>query len=140
MLSEFANVLIFLGIGALFILFNLFLGKLIRPNNPYPEKLSTYECGEEPVGGSWVQFNIRFYVIALDFIIFDVEVVLLYPWAVVAPIFGWYGFGAMFFFVFVLLVGLAYAWKKGTLEWVRPQIPLQQERVPGRTEIRGEVA
>lgn len=122
MLSEFANVLIFLCIGCFFIFFNLFLGSLVRPNNPYPEKLSTYECGEEPVGRSWIQFNVRFYVVALDFIIFDVEVVLLYPWAVVAQQFGWYGFGAMMVFVGILLVGLAFAWKKGTLEWVRPKV------------------
>ena len=69
-----------------------------------------------------IQFNIRFYVIALDFIIFDVEVVLLYPWAVVANDFGWYGFGAMSIFVVVLLLGLAYAWRKGALEWVRPKL------------------
>ena len=81
MLGEYANVLIFLCLGVIFVAFNLFLGSLLRPRNPYPEKLSTYECGEEPVGGSWIQFNIRFYVIALDFIIFDVEVVL--PVAVV---------------------------------------------------------
>lgn len=122
MLLDYANVLIFMGIGAFFIVFNLTLGSLFRPNNPSPEKLSTYECGEEPVGGSWIQFNVRFYVVALDFIIFDVEVVLLYPWAVVAQQFGWYGFAAMMVFVVILLLGLAFAWKKGTLEWVRPKV------------------
>lgn len=136
MLGEFANVLIFLCLGCFFIFFNLFLGSLIRPNNPYPEKLSTYECGEEPVGGAWIQFNIRFYVIALDFIIFDVEVVLLFPWAVAAPELGWYGFWAMLFFAFVLIVGLAYAWKKGSLDWVQPQIP--KEDVP--PAVAGRVA
>jgi len=122
MLLDYANVLIFMGIGTFFIFFNLALGSLFRPNNPSPEKLSTYECGEEPVGGSWIQFNVRFYVVALDFIIFDVEVVLLYPWAVVAKQFGWYGFAAMMVFVGILLLGLAFAWKKGTLEWVRPKV------------------
>ena len=122
MLLDYGNVLIFLLLGALFIGFNLFLGSLLRPKNPSEEKLSTYECGEEPVGGSWIQFNIRFYVIALDFIIFDVEVVLLYPWAVVAKDFGWYGFGAVLIFVGVLLLGLAYAWRKGALDWVRPRV------------------
>jgi NADH-quinone oxidoreductase subunit A len=129
MLDQYANVLIFLGIGALFVVVNLFIGSLIRPRNPSAEKLSTYECGEEPVGGSWIQFNIRFYVIALDFIIFDVEVVLLYPWAVVANDFGWYGFGAMSIFVAVLLLGLAYAWRKGALEWVRPKLSGRQAPV-----------
>ena len=122
MLLDYANVLIFMGIGTFFIVFNLTLGSFFRPQNPSPEKLSTYECGEEPVGGSWIQFNVRFYVVALDFIIFDVEVVLLYPWAVVAQQFGWYGFGAMMVFVVILLIGLAFAWKKGTLEWVRPKV------------------
>ena len=123
MLANYGNVLIFFGIGAFFVAFNLFLGSLIRPNEPNPEKMSPYECGEEPVGGSWIQFNIRFYVIALDFIIFDVEVVLLYPWAVVAMDFGWYGFGVVSIFLAVLLLGLAYAWRKGALEWIRPQMP-----------------
>ena len=122
MLLDYATVLIFMGVGAFFIVFNLTLGSLFRPSNPSPEKLSTYECGEEPVGGSWIQFNVRFYVVALDFIIFDVEVVLLYPWAVVAQQFGWYGFAAMMVFVVILLVGLAFAWKKGTLEWVKPKV------------------
>ena len=126
MLFDYANVLIFLGIGAFFIVFNLFMGSLIRPKNPSPEKLSTYECGEEPVGGSWIQFNIRFYIVALVFIIFDVEIVLLYPWAVVVKdlmAYGWFAFVEMMIFVSILLVGLAYAWKKGALEWVRAQAP-----------------
>jgi len=125
MLLDYANVLIFLGIGAFFVVFNLFVGKLIRPQNPSPEKLSTYECGEEPVGGSWIQFNIRFYVVALVFIIFDVEVVFLFPWAVVIKDlmqYGWFAFVEMMIFVLILLVGLAYAWKKDALEWVKPKV------------------
>ncbi|MDA0748214.1 MAG: NADH-quinone oxidoreductase subunit A [bacterium] len=131
MLDQYGNVLIFLCIGVIFVGFNLFVGSLVRPQNPSAEKLSTYECGEEPVGGSWIQFNIRFYVIALDFIIFDVEVVLLYPWAVVAREFGWYGFWSMMFFVMVLLLGLAFAWRKGALEWVRPRLSQAQESFLG---------
>ena len=125
MLLDYANVLIFLGIGAFFVVFNLFVGKLIRPQNPSPEKLSTYECGEEPVGGSWIQFNIRFYVVALVFIIFEVEVVFLFPWAVVIKDlmqYGWFAFVEMMIFVLILLVGLAYAWKKDALEWVKPKV------------------
>ena len=121
MLVDYANVLIFMGLGVVFVLFNLTLGSLVRPRNPNPEKSSTYECGEEPVGGSWVQFNIRFYVVALVFIIFDVEIVFLYPWAVVFKELGWFAFVEMMIFVAILLVGLAYAWKKGALDWVRPQ-------------------
>ena len=131
MLEQYANVLIFLGIGAFFIGFNLLLGSLIRPKNPSPEKLSTYECGEESVGGSWIQFNIRFYVVALVFIIFDVEIVFLYPWAVAFKDLGWFAFIEMMIFVVILLVGLAYAWKKGALEWVRPQVPQFGDGAPG---------
>lgn len=139
MLDQYANVLIFIGLGGVFVVFNLFVGSLIRPQNPSPEKLSTYECGEEPVGGSWIQFNIRFYVIALDFIIFDVEIALLYPWAVVSREFGWYGFGAMSIFVLVLLLGLAYAWRKGALEWVRPKLGPGRE-APRPAAVSGQVA
>ena len=121
MLIDYANVLIFMGIAVVLVLFTLFLGSLVRPSNPDPEKLSTYECGEEPVGGSWIQFNIRFYVVALVFIIFDVEIVFLYPWAVVFKDLGWFAFVEMMIFVAILLVGLAYAWKKGALDWVRPE-------------------
>ena len=133
MLFDYANVLIFLGIGAFFIVFNLFMGSLIRPKNPSPEKLSTYECGEEPVGGSWIQFNIRFYIVALVFIIFDVEIVLLYPWAVVVKdlmAYGWFAFVEMMIFVSILLVGLAYAWKKGALEWGAPRPQARVELWP----------
>jgi len=82
-------------------------------------KSSTYECGEIPYGSSWVQFNIRFYVVALIFIIFDVEVALLYPWAVVFQRLGWLAFIEAFIFIVILLAGLAYLWKEGDLEWVR---------------------
>ena len=117
MLSEFANVLIFLCIGCFFIFFNLFLGSLVRPNNPYPEKLSTYECGEEPVGGAWIQFNIRFYVIALDFIIFDVEVVFMYPWAVALGELKLFGLIEMLIFIIILGIAYVYVWGRGGLEW-----------------------
>jgi len=82
-------------------------------------KLSTYECGEVPYGSSWVQFNIRFYVVALIFIIFDVEVALLYPWAVIFQRLGLLAFIEAFIFIVILLAGLAYLWKEGDLEWVR---------------------
>ena len=136
MLATYGNVLIFLLLGGVFVGVNLLLGSLLRPSDPSAEKLSTYECGEEPVGGSWIQFNIRFYVIALDFIIFDVEVALLYPWAVVAKDFGWYGFGAVLIFIFVLILGLAYAWRKGALEWVRPKPGVGEGALPVSAEAQ----
>lgn len=119
--SGFVNVLVFLIVGACFLAVTLFMSGLVRRSNPGPEKSTTYECGEEPVGSAWVQFNIRFYVVALIFIVFDVEVVFLFPWAVVFKSLGLFAFVEMMIFVAVLLVGLAYVWRKGDLEWVKPE-------------------
>ena len=121
MLQDFGFVLIFLLLSALFIGFALVLARILRPRADNPDKLSTYECGERLLGPSWVQFDVRFYIIALVFIIFDVEVVVLYPWAVVFKDLGLFAFVEMMVFVFVLLVGLVYAWNKGYLEWVKPR-------------------
>ncbi len=124
MLFDFAGVAVFLVFGCLFVCFNLLLSRLIQTRNPHPGKLSTYECGELPIGSGWIQFNIRFYVIALVFLIFDVEVVFLFPWAVVFKNLGVFAFVEMMIFVGMLLVGLAYVWGKGDLEWDKPkQVP-----------------
>jgi len=93
--------------------------KLLAPNNPNPDKLATYECGEESEGSAWVQFNIRFYVVALIFLIFDVEVVFLFPWAIVFNELGLLAFVEMGIFLLILLVGLAYVWKRSDLDWVK---------------------
>jgi len=119
MLFEYATVLVFILLGAITVALMLGLSRLLAPRNPTPVKLSTYECGEVPYGSSWVQFNIRFYVVALIFIIFDVEVALLYPWAVIFQRLGLLAFVEAFVFIVILLVGLAYLWKEGDLEWVR---------------------
>ncbi len=121
MLLQFANVLVFLGIGVALIAVSLLISSLIRPSNPTPEKLISYECGENPVGSPWIQFNIRFYVMALIFIIFDVEVVFLVPWAVVFKKLGMFAFIEGLIFIAILAVGLAYVWAKGDLHWVRPE-------------------
>ncbi|MFH1011156.1 MAG: NADH-quinone oxidoreductase subunit A [bacterium] len=97
----------------------LFLSRLLAPHKPNPTKLSTYECGEIARGISWIRFNSRFYIIALIFIIFDVEVVFLYPWAVVYRHLGLWAWLEMAFFLAILLAGLAYVWVKGDLEWIR---------------------
>ena len=97
----------------------LLIQKLIAPNNPNPDKLATYECGEESEGSAWVQFNIRFYVVALIFLIFDVEVVFLFPWAVVFNDLGLLAFVEMAIFLIILLIGLAYVWKRSDLDWVK---------------------
>lgn len=121
MLTNFASALVFLVFGGLFVLMNVMLSRLLQPRNPHPMKLSTYECGELPEGDSWIQFNIRFYVIALVFLIFEVEIVFLFPWAVVFKQLGMFAFVEMMIFVFILLVGLAYVWAKGDLEWDKPR-------------------
>ena len=117
MVSQFAAVAVFLVLGAGFVLFNFLLAKLIRPSAPTPIKLSTYECGETPVGSAWIQFNVRFYIFALIFVIFDVEVVFLFPWAIAFRSLGMFAFVEMFVFLLILVFGLFYAWRKGFLRW-----------------------
>ncbi len=127
MLTGFATVLVFILLGAVTVALLLGISRLLQPRDPTPVKLSTYECGEVPFGSSWVQFNIRFYVVALIFIIFDVEVALLYPWAVVFQRLGLLAFVEAFIFIVILMAGLAYLWKEGDLEWVRS---LQKNSAP----------
>ena len=105
-------------VGALFVAVTLLVGRLLRPHNPYPEKLAPYECGEIPVGDGQIKFNIRYYIFALIFVIFDVETVFLYPWAVVFEEIGVFAFVVMMLFIATLVEGLVYAWKKGALRWV----------------------
>jgi len=119
-ITQFGYVLIFMIIGVAFVVIGFLTARFLRPSRPNPEKLSSYECGEEVVGSSWVQFNIRFYVVALIFILFDVEVVFLFPWATVFKEMGHFAFYEMMLFVGILVLGLAYAWVRGDLEWVRP--------------------
>lgn len=121
MLFDFATALIFMMMAAAFVGITLVISRLLQPRHPTPGKVATYECGELPVGSSWIQFNIRFYVIALVFIIFDVEIVFLFPWAVVFKELGLFAFVEMAIFVVILLVGLAYVWRKGDLEWDKPR-------------------
>jgi len=123
--ANFLTVLIFLLFGIFFGFLALGIARLLRPHKPNPSKLTTYECGELPRGPSWIRFNIRFYLVALFFIVFDVEVIFLYPWAVVfKQLFPVPGLGAIVFwemviFLAILSVGLAYVWAKGDLDWVK---------------------
>jgi NADH:ubiquinone oxidoreductase subunit 3 (subunit A) len=103
------------------LVFTLGLWWVIRPSRFSEEKLTTYECGENPSGPAWIQFNIRFYVFALIFIIFDVEAVFLLPWAVVFRELGLLAYVEGLVFIGVLVVALAYVWRKGDLEWVRAE-------------------
>ena len=128
MLFQFANVLVFFGFALLLCGLMLGLGSLLRPSNPQPAKLSTYECGEPPSGSAWINFNIRFYLVALVFVVFDVELAFMYP--VMAVFKGWvadgrglFALGEILLFIAILAVGLVYVWAKRDLEWVK--------RVPG---------
>lgn len=137
MLTEFGRVFIFLIIGAVFVAVGLVVAWLLRPHRPYPSKLSTYECGEVPLGDSRIRFNIRFYVVALIFLIFDVEVVFLFPWATVYKNLGWFAFLEMIVFLVILFVGYAYVWRNGDLDWDKPAPRLPRyERGVGVTEPR----
>ena len=136
MLTEFGKILIFLILAIVFVIITLFISKLIRPNRPTFEKLKVYECGENPEGSPWVKFNIRFYVVALIFLIFDVEVVLLFPWALTYKEYGVYGFLVGIIFLLVLGLGMAYEWRKGDLEWARPQpkVPILKDLLKKEVE------
>src|SRR5437870_1053705 len=162
-----AFLLLFLAVGVGFIFFHLVAGKFFRPNKPDAEKMTIYECGEPTIGSAWIQFDLRFYVVALLFVIFDVEVAFFFPWAVVfgkasvlanaqisqakrdslssdlvtpgsisliaddtirgtpkitaddARVLAWFAFGDIAVFFGVLLVGFAYLWRRGDLDWVR---------------------
>ena len=113
------GVLIFAAAGVLMILVALLIGALIRRRLPHHVKGEAYECGEPAIGGSWVQFDLRFYVVALVFVIFDVEIALFYPWAVAYKQAGLAGLVDMLFFFGVLVVGYLYLWRFGYLDWVR---------------------
>ena len=123
MLSQFGTAFVFIGFSLVFLVIGMLASRILRPSNPSEVKLSTYECGEEPVGPAWTQFNIRFYVIALVFLIFEVEIVFLFPWATVFKNLGLFAFVEMMIFVFMLVVGLAYVWVKKDLEWEKMKMP-----------------
>jgi NAD(P)H-quinone oxidoreductase subunit 3 len=116
-LSGYEYFLGFLLICALLPVFGLAASYLIAPRRRGVERRLTYESGMEPIGGAWIQFNIRYYMFALVFVIFDVETVFLYPWAVAFNQLGLLAFVEALIFIAILVVGLVYAWRKGALEW-----------------------
>lgn len=130
-ISGFGTVLLFIVGGFVFVLLSIGFGMLVRPSRPNVEKLTTYECGEDPTDSAWGKFNIRFYIIALIFLLFEVELIFLFPWAVVFGqrelaeatngAWGWFALAEMAIFVFILALGLVFAWAKGYLEWERPE-------------------
>lgn len=115
---DYIPVIIFALVGLSFPFILFFVSSLIRPTKHEPEKYVTYECSILPFGDARVQHNVQYYLIALLFAVFDVEIVFLFPWALVFPSLGLLAVLEMFVFIFVLVVGLAYAWKKGALEWM----------------------
>lgn len=129
--SAWGEVLLFLIGGAVFVVVALLVSRVVRPHKPNPEKNSAYESGEEPKGNAWVQFHIRFYILALIFLLFEIEIVFMFPWATLFAdaqlieqtegVWGWYAFGAMAVFILILVLGLAYAWVNGHLDWVKPK-------------------
>ena len=122
MYRDFGTVLVAAILGIIMVAVPLIVQSLVAPSKKSKEKLETYECGEESEGSAWLQFNIRFYVIALIFLIFDVEVVFLFPWAVVFKDLGLLAMVEMAIFLVILIVGLAYVWVKADLNWVKRKV------------------
>ncbi len=114
---QYGYVAVFAAVGVVFVVAALVTAWLLRPHRPSREKTTPYECGIVPTGDAWGQFNIRFYVVALLFVLFDVEAGYLYPWAVRVGKLGAYALVEMLVFLGILAFGLAYAWRKGGLRW-----------------------
>jgi NADH-quinone oxidoreductase subunit A len=117
MLEQYFPILLFILVGIAIGGVLLGVGKLVSPNRPDPEKLSPYECGFEAFEDARMKFDVRYYLVAILFILFDLEIAFLFPWAVVLQDIGFFGFAAMMIFLAILVVGFIYEWKKGALEW-----------------------
>ena len=116
-LKDYLSIIIFLFVALTLSIGFLVLNFLFSPKKPDPEKLSAYECGFEAFGDSRMEFDVRFYLVAILFIIFDLEIAFLFPWAISLGSLGALGFWSMMIFLFILTVGFVYEWKKGALDW-----------------------
>ena len=116
-LTRYFPILLFMGIAAAFGVVTLVLSYLVQPKYPEPEKLSAYECGSEPFSDARMPFPVRYYIFAMLFVIFDIEVIFLYPWAIVFDKIGIVGLVEMLVFIGLFIVAYVYAWRKGALEW-----------------------
>lgn len=142
MLTDFGYILLFIIAGLALMGLMLTIARFLRPHRPNEEKLTTYESGEDPLGNANIQFNVRFYVIALIFVLFEVELLFLFPWSIVfgnedlieqtGGEWGWFAMAEMTVFLGILILGLAYAWAKSYLDWVlpTPRIPEVKSPVP----------
>ncbi len=147
--SPLAQILLFAVSGAVFVALALFTSRLIRPDRPNSQKLTSYESGETPRGLAWVQFNVRFYVLALVFLLFQVEIVFLFPWSTIFAYtelnnqtdgaWGWFAFTEMLIFIVVLAVGLAYVWKMGHLDWIKSKPQTANYKSPVPAHFYGEI-
>jgi len=117
MLENYVPILVFLLLGLIFGIAPIAMAYMLGPQRPDDAKLSPYECGFEAFEDSRMKFDVRFYLVAILFIIFDLEIAFMFPWAVVLEELGVYGFWAMFVFLAILVVGFAYEWKRGAMEW-----------------------
>ncbi|MCF6257427.1 MAG: NADH-quinone oxidoreductase subunit A [Gammaproteobacteria bacterium] len=117
MLENYVPILVFLLLGLIFGIAPIAMAYMLGPQRPDDAKLSPYECGFEAFEDSRMKFDVRFYLVAILFIIFDLEIAFMFPWAVVLEELGVYGFWVMFVFLAILVVGFAYEWKKGAMEW-----------------------
>lgn len=143
-ISGFGIVLLFMIGGIAFVMVTLLVSALLHPNRPNPEKMTTYESGEDPVRSAWNIFNIRFYVIALIFLLFETELCFLFPWATIfadpdlqeasGGLWGRFALTETFIFIGILLLGLIYVWKNGMLDWARqkPEVPSYKSPVPAQ--------
>ncbi len=123
------GILMFAAAAFLMAFVGLTVGKIVRPTQPHPEKSTPYECGEPAIGESWVQFDLRFYTVALVFIVFDVEMALLWPWAVVFKEMGAHAFWAFFVFFMLIAIPFVYEWNAGYLSWVRSSTAQERKAV-----------
>jgi NADH-quinone oxidoreductase subunit A len=122
MMHDWLPILIMLGFATGFAAFNIGVSKLIGPKHPTPEKLAPYECGMPPVGDARERHPVKFYLVAMIFLLFDIEVAFLYPWAMALRELGWMGFMQLIVFFAILLAGYVYVWRKGVLDWGRERI------------------
>lgn len=117
MLAEYLPILLFAGVAVAIGIVPIMAGKLLAPNRPDAQKNSPYECGFEAFEDARMKFDVRYYLVAILFVLFDLEIVFLFPWAVSLDVIGSLGFWAMMLFVLVLVIGFAYEWRKGALQW-----------------------